>query len=477
MVLRALCAIAGGLAAVAASGPSAAVRSEDPPALIRAYWATDEAAGRDALARRLAAHPDYRPSRLRNWLHQSVPFAPLDPGSHTLFVEVGPGESRRVFLILPGGYRPDRAWPLVYALHPGGESPEDWAVQMQRMLGSRASGYVIASPEYRQNYLGAGPPFVPEHPAILDAIARRVHVDSNRVYPFGYSRGGFAAWFVALYYPDRVSAAIAMAAGFDVTPADDGFWRLVVPNVAHVPVFNTWGERDALSRRGLDERPLTTFAESNRRFEREVRGMKLPIVSLEVPDGQHNHLSPPPGPIIDILETRRAVDPRRVSHTFRHLHQASCYWLEGLTWVGDRWGDPAPGAVAREGETESQAIARTLEPLLGRLAGEIDGQRIRVARRHVGDVVIWFGERTIDWNRPVEIEVDGTVVFNGRLARDVGVALARASATMDFEALRFAGVRVDADGRASVLTPATLPEPVWRAAKSRLYLPTPSGTW
>jgi hypothetical protein len=36
-------------------------------------------------------------------------------------------------------------------------------------------------------------------------------------------------------------------------------------------------------------------------------------------------------PIEQVLVTRRAVDPARLAHVFRHLHQASCYWLEGLT--------------------------------------------------------------------------------------------------------------------------------------------------
>jgi hypothetical protein len=117
---------------------------------------------------------------------------------------------------------------------------------------------------------------------------------------------------------------------------------------------------------------------------------------------------------------------------------------------------------AREGESRAQTLARTLEPLLGRLTGERDGQTVRVTRRHVGDMVIWFGDRTIDWERPVVVEVDGQTVFTGRVTRDAGVALARAAATVDFDALQFAGLRVDAGGHVSVLTSATMPEPVWR---------------
>jgi NADH-quinone oxidoreductase subunit F len=53
-----------------------------------------------------------------------------------------------------------------------------------------------------------------------------------------------------------------------------------------------------------------------------------------------------------------------------------------------------------------------------------------------GDIVVWFGEKMIDWKRPVTVEVDGRPVFVGVLAQDVGLAIARAAATMDFDALR-----------------------------------------
>jgi hypothetical protein len=152
-----------------------------------------------------------------------------------------------------------------------------------------------------------------------------------------------------------------------------------------------------------------------------------------------------------------------VGHVFRHLHQASSYWLEGLSWVGDTWSAPWPPPVAAQpNETEAAVLARTLEPLLGRLTGTRDGQVIRATRRHIGDVVIWFGERSVNWDQPVTVECDGKVVFSGRLAPDAGLALARAKATMDFERLTFAGIRVTASGEASVVTAATMPEPAWK---------------
>jgi dienelactone hydrolase len=448
------------LSSVAAQSPRA---QDDPASLVRAYWAERDADARASLARRIASRADYRPSRLREWLHNGVPFDNAAPGSSTITVDAGAGDTARVTLVLPEGYRRDRAWPLVYALHPSGEPAERWAGQVQRMLGVRAREFVIASPEYRQIYIAAKPPFVAEHAAILDAVARIVHVDANRVYAFGYSKGGFAAWYVTLFFADRFAGAVSLAAGFDVAPGPDGFWRQLVQNVAHVPVLNAWGGEDPLVIRDLAEKPAGTFAESNRWFEQAVRGMGLPITNIEVVGGVHNQLTPPGEAIVDILNRRRAVDPPRVGHVFRHLHQASSYWIEGLTWVGDAWGEPwPPREAARPGESDAAALARTLEPLLGRLTGVREGQTLRVTRRHVGDIVIWFGERSVKWDEPVSIECDGKLVYSGKLAQDVELALARAKATMDFERLVFAGIRVSASGEASVVTAASMPEPAWR---------------
>ena len=355
------------------------------------------------------------------------------------------GASRPVTLVLPEGYRPDRAWPLVYALHPSGEPADRWAEQVRRMLGTRAREFVIASPEYRQNYIAVRPPFVAEHAAILDAVARLVHVDANRVYAFGYSKGGFAAWYVTVFFADRFAGTVALAAGFDVAPGPDGFWKQLVPNVAHVPVLNAWGDRDPLVVRDLAEKPAGTFAESNRWFARELKGLGLPITNIEVPGEDHYQLQPPMDAVRETLARRRPVDPARVSHTFRHLHQSSSYWLEGLSWVGDSWGEPWPPRVAAQAnETEAAVLARTLEPLLGRLTGVRDGQVIRVTRRHIGDVVIWLGERSINWDQPVTVECDGKVVFSGRVAPDAELALARAEGD---DGLRAAVLRRDSRGR------------------------------
>ena len=61
--------------------PRTPAAQDDPASLVRAYWAERDADARAALARRIASHPDYRPSRLRDWLHGGVPFEEMAPGT------------------------------------------------------------------------------------------------------------------------------------------------------------------------------------------------------------------------------------------------------------------------------------------------------------------------------------------------------------------------------------------------------------
>ncbi len=253
-------ATAGLVLVAGALAGRAQVAGDDPVALVRSYFSTSDEPARAAIAERIGSHSQLSLSRLGGWLHAGYPFPDQAPGLQTFQVDIGAGQSRTVALIVPEGYRADRAWPLIYALHPSGVEAAEWARRVERLFGARAREYLIVSPEFEQNYIFAKPPFVAEHPAILDAVARHVHVASDRVYPFGYSTGGFAAWFVSLYYPDRVAGAVSIAAGFDVAPGDDGLWKELAPNVAHTPILNLWGENDPLRVHGLDGKPGATFA-------------------------------------------------------------------------------------------------------------------------------------------------------------------------------------------------------------------------
>ena len=101
-------------------------------------------------------------------------------------------------------------------------------------------------------------------------------------------------------------------------------------------------------------------------------------------------------------------------------------------------------------------------PLLGELRGEIDGQTLRVERRHLEELTVWLGDGMVDWSRPVRLELDGATVFEGKVERDLAVCLNEAARTRDFDRLRWAGLRVDGRGRVRPVTAATRFPPLIR---------------
>jgi pimeloyl-ACP methyl ester carboxylesterase len=434
------------------------------------FHTADSAADRRAeLAARIEASPGYARDRIGDWLAGLDLWPAMSPGRRDLAVPVGHGQVRPVLLRVPRGYTPERAWPLLYLLHPGGSSGPAFLGYAEELLGKQIEDFVVAAPTgYRQTGLDAPAPFTVDHLAIFDAVRRTVHVDADRTFALGYSTGGYAAWAVALLHADQLAGAVALGSVFTVPPGEDGLWKTVLPNLARVPVIHVWGTRDALPVVAFGGgRSIGTMAEVNQRFRTWTRGMELPIVDCGIPGRGHGGLKPPEGPLLDLLGKRRVHFPLQVDHTFRHLHQGHCYWLEAHTWEGPHWGTGLPRLQKQGGENDARALGRTVGALLGRLRGEVDGQTIRVERRHVGDLTVWLGEGMVDWKRPLAVEVDGRRVFEGLLRPDLGVCLTQAARRFDFARLRWAGVRVDARLQAEPVTLCTPFPPLLPAGTER----------
>ena len=446
------------LAALPAAADETAILDE-----LKAFFTTAEPGRRAALAAHIEADPAYARQRLQGWLHRldlyrlPAPPASLAAGAPHLRVAVGFGQEREVALRLPRGYDPRRAWPLIYALHPSGGDGPRFIAFVERLLGGKVEDFVVAAPTaYHQTSLDAPPPFTADHLAILRAVRRAVHVDSDRVYALGYSLGGYAAWAVACLHADQLAGAVALSSAFSIPPGEDGLWRTMLPNIAHLPVLNVWGSEDTLAVLGARTlAPVGGIAEMNRRLVEWTRGMSLPLRNFEIPGRGHGGAEPPRAALLALLAGRREQAPPVVEHDFRHLHQGHAYWLEADSWQGGHWGGEPPAYARQPGESDDQAFGRATAALLGRLRGEIAGQTLAVERQHVGDLTVWIGDGMIDWGREVVVKVAGRQVFSGTLRPDLLVCLTQAARTFDFDRLRWAGVRVDAHLAARPVTGRT----------------------
>lgn len=170
-------------------------------------------------------------------------------------------EALGYYLYLPDGYEEAsmEKFPLLLFLHGGGESGQDLAMIKKngppKML---AEGYdfpflVLApqNPHKRQWWN------VRAVKQLLDQVVEEYRVDPKRLYLTGLSRGGAAAWEMAVQYPDQF-AALAVVCGMAPLPyaswlnKDMPIWVFHGTEDKSIPFFESEGMVSRLKELGYD---------------------------------------------------------------------------------------------------------------------------------------------------------------------------------------------------------------------------------
>ena len=418
---------------------------------IKRFFETRDEVERREIARQIAANKAYEPGKVSDWLHQAGLHGQLKTGVRTIAVTLEDGQKRNVSLRIPRGYQSEKRWPLILAFHYTGGTGEDMIRILEQRLGGRIEKYVVAaSTDYLPLNIDSTRSWRPEQRLVLRELKKLVHVDSDRVYVTGFSQGCYAGWSYATFYGDELAGAVPVACTFDAAPEIPGLWELLLPNVANVPILHVWGSEDNLPVYGIDLTTVTgVAARLNQRVKELTEKLNLNILNYSVAGGGHAY-EPPVELLAELLEKQRVRYPSQVRHRFRYLVQGRAYWLEALSWDGDQWG-LSQHVKSKAAETREQAIGRMISETAGQLDGEIKGQEIKLAHKHVGSLILWFGDGMIDWNKPVRVTANAKEVFQGEVKRDLYLCLTEAARTYDFDRLRWAGLQISRDGKATVL--------------------------
>ncbi|MDB2606781.1 prolyl oligopeptidase family serine peptidase [Zobellia sp.] len=134
-------------------------------------------------------------------------------------------ENYSYYLYYPEGYEenPEEKYPLLLFLHGGGESG-DSLVYVKRngppklIQRGKKFPFMILAPQNPQKKMWWNTRSVMQ---LLDTIVANNRVDENRIYLTGLSRGGGAAWEMAVQYPQKF-AAMAVVCG--MTPLPYASW-------------------------------------------------------------------------------------------------------------------------------------------------------------------------------------------------------------------------------------------------------------
>jgi pimeloyl-ACP methyl ester carboxylesterase len=324
-------------------------------------------------------------------------------------------------------------------------------------MGAAIDQYVVAAPDdYRQTVIDAPPPVSSEHVSIWRSIRQRWHIDPDRTYPAGYSLGGDTVVTLASMHPGYIAGGLAMASGAAYPTDVDGLLERFLRQLEPVQMLQVYGSDDTSNIPGLNGRKQAiTNAEQGElvaRLALELGLDRYEVIRLE--GVGHSGAYPAVDQALVPLSAVRPPLPKSFSHSFRYIHQADAYWVEGHEWLGDAWLAPWPDVRVNPGETEEQALARTIHELLGRIDASIDGQTILVDTERLADYTVWLSDGMVNWDEPITLVANGVAVFEGIVRPSVEVALAQAARTYDFSRIRLAGIRINVTtGTAHIVSP------------------------
>jgi polyhydroxybutyrate depolymerase len=157
--------------------------------------------------------------------------APLPPGTHEIAVRHD-GLDRSYLVTVPSQAREGRRFPVVLNFHGGGSDAAAQRRYTRMDELAQQEGFVAVYPNGTGTFshfltwnAGTCCGYAQEHNvddvgfalAVLDDLARRLPIDSRRVYATGISNGGMMAYRLAVEASRRIAAIAPVAGGMVVT--------------------------------------------------------------------------------------------------------------------------------------------------------------------------------------------------------------------------------------------------------------------
>ncbi len=397
--------------AAAETKPESARRVWQARQFVREYQKTTDPAARATL---LKDYEGKSPLGTAEMAQLIANLPPLDPPEKVTSAEVemkvaaavGKGTTYR--LKLPPEYHPGRPYPVLIALHHGGESGKD----MVKRWGDEAGkyGYVLACPDWDQG-VGGYTYTSAEQATVLDTLRdlrQHFNVDSDRVFLTGYGEGGNMAWDEGLSHPGLFAGVVPIAG--QPMFHSSAYWT----NAMELPFYAVWGERMG-GRGGKDDQKKTNgnlviynlfkdhwIPGGFPAVGVQYKGRGVEWFSAEVPDvfdwmAQKRRHNPLKVGWKDVVSKEGDVSEFREDQRTMRVADNRFYWLtvDGInprrlndgTWSGK------------------------IDPAL--ISAKITaGNQIGVFGSGVKQVTVWLGRGTIDFTKPVTVKLNYNVKLN-----------------------------------------------------------------
>ncbi|HUU09919.1 MAG TPA: hypothetical protein VM431_05205 [Phycisphaerae bacterium] len=435
------------LAAAGARAAEPAPPPADAVAILRAFFAENDAARRADLAARFGPLAPAAWDDLKAMLHRVAPRPALAPGRHTLRMAGGDGIPAITYTLrVPQGYVADgpRGWPLILSTHGTGGSGEKAVEFIEHLLGPDVEKYLVAGPDSPRGGVYEAERLTIAYPVrLLADVRRQANVDADRCVLTGYSRGGYTTWGTVLFSPGEWAGAVPMAS-WPLTEAGSAGTVLFLPNVLNLAVQAHWGADDieAGQKEGINTLSRDAAAEMKRLGAKHFEPVEYA--------GQGHGLDIRKDKVRAFLEAaRRDPFPADCRLLFHRLYQGRAYYVRATaTATATEEFDFRARRVLKV--ARKQDFDKAKRALWRREGYELTARLppgknlVAVFARNLKEIEIDLPAERLDFARPITLTVNGRTAKTLRGPVDWTCLLETARETYDFERLIAGRIRLPA---------------------------------
>lgn len=225
----------------------------------------------------------------------------MKPAAQTGFLNrtiISEGREYRYVVYVPREFNASRKWPVLLALHGGGERGSDGIRPSQVGIGNAIRWHsdrfpmIVVMPQVPTDERWLDGP-ARAAMAAVDATVREFSGDRSRIYLTGMSIGGYGTWALAYENPD-VFAAIAPVCGgilpfekakstrqLPATIGSEDPYAMVAARIREIPVWIFHGAKDDL-----------ILPTESRKMNEALIAAGADVRYTEFPDANHNAWDP-----------------------------------------------------------------------------------------------------------------------------------------------------------------------------------------
>ncbi|MBX3395333.1 MAG: hypothetical protein KF841_08190 [Phycisphaerae bacterium] len=433
------------------------------PALLREFFTAPTIEERTSIEKRILAEKSLNHKKLAKAIRALQLWEPQKSGEFELTVRLRKGKSseKRLIVRIPDGYDPGKKWPLIIALHGRGAKPESMLRGTVLTLGDHRDEYIVVAPDRlgamisdsgdERTYNGAisftFPYGVVAQPRLLlEALRRKYHIDSDRVYLMGFSLGGHNTWMAGVMHSDCFAGIMPLATPMQVV-GGDALYEELLANLRNLPIVFSWGEKDTLDAKGNPD-PSGGNAGISRMMAAVMQALGLDdFRGVEMAGAGHQDVVPPPAEFDWLLNRARRHYPKTIHQAFRLPQQSDAYWVSADALQCEPLSGETINVQFKPGEDPKLATRRFLVSRLGLIEATCKAQSIDLRTRNVGHVNLLLSDELLDLDKPIRINRGKKELFSGKVERDLRVMLREAARGWDFDRLPSVRVVVPVAGK------------------------------